>query len=97
MSAAMIPMAAIAATIPPTTAAVCDEVVVVLEFVVAFVPEPLAVVDCVLGGSSPTAEMGCVPICPFPTITSVPLLGIPWTVTNKNAGPGCKRLGLGGA
>jgi len=97
MNVARIPIAAIAATTPPTTAAVCDEVTVLLEFVDAFDPEPLAAVNSILGGRTLAAEMGCVPICPFPTMRSEPLLGIPCTVTNKNAGPGWKRLELGGA
>jgi len=49
-----------------------------------------------LGGSALAAEVGCVSTCPVPTMTIVPLLGIPLTTTNSNAGPGVSKFGFGG-
>jgi len=47
-------------------------------------------------GSSAAVCVGCVSTLPVPTITIVPLLGIPSTTTNSSAGPGVSRFGFGG-
>jgi hypothetical protein len=56
----------------------------------------VAVAWLLLTGNTPTCCVGCVPNCPFPTITHCPMLGMPLTVTKTNAGPGWNKLGLGG-
>jgi len=58
---------------------------------------PLWAVDRMFGGNTLIGAVGCDPTDPLPIITYVPLLGMPLMVTNKNAGPGWKRLGLGGS
>ena len=62
-----------------------------VPLVVAF-PAPLCP-DFKLGGNKLTAAVGCVSIFPLPIVTKVPLLGMPFIVTNSSAGPGWKRLG----
>ena len=49
-----------------------------------------------VNGRTLADAVGCVPIWPFPTMTKVPLLGIPLIVTNRNAGPGWNKFGNGG-
>ena len=60
-------------------------------------PEPCALSRRMLAGSSAAGAVGCVPISPLPTMTIVPLLGMPFTFTKSSAGPGWKRFGFGGA
>jgi hypothetical protein len=98
-------------TAPPTMAPMCEveeegvaELALVLEpepvleaLVDAPSAEPVAEESSTLGGSAAGALVGCVPMFPLPTMTSVPLLGIPLTTTKTNAGPGWKRLAFGGA
>jgi hypothetical protein len=50
--------------------------------------DPDAELTRTLAGSPEIALVGWVPNCPFPTVTNVALLGIPWIVTNNMAGPG---------
>ena len=59
--------------------------------------DPDAELTRTLAGSTETAAVGWVPNCPFPTVTNVALLGIPWMVTNNMAGPGWNKFGLGGS
>lgn len=103
MSAPTTPIAAMAPIMPPTKAAECGEELELRElpplalFALDAPADPLALASSMLGGKTLAADVGWAPNCPFPTITKVPLLGIPFMVTNKNAGPGWKILGFGSA
>jgi hypothetical protein len=59
--------------------------------------DPDAELTRTLLGSTEMVLVGWSPNCPFPTITNVPLLGIPLMVTNSIAGPGWNKFGLGGS
>jgi len=102
MSAPRIPITAMAPIIPPTKAECGEEPelreLLPLELFALDEPaDPVAFASSTLGGKTLAADVGWAPSCPFPTITKVPLLGIPFMVTNRNAGPGWKILGFGGA
>ena len=66
---------------------------------VVLVPDadPDAEFNRMLAGRVLAGAVGCVPSWPLPTMTYVPLLGIPCTFTNINAGPGWKRFAFGGS
>src|SRR6266851_1401018 len=85
------PTAAIPATMAPTITPMWEELTVFLEELLG--ADPDAELTPTLAGSTETALVGWVPNCPFPMVTNVALLGIPWMVTNNMAGPGWNRLG----